>query len=202
MLSGHVNSQNVRRYAPLKSSDPAGGRPEHFVVEKPTFSPKLTVFCGIRRDGTFGLTFYHDKTMDGRKYHQLLQYRVLPELRNWNGGDLQRLVWTQDGAPCHVTNANMRYLDSQFGDRVVSRKFIRGHDWPARSPDLNPCDFFLWGYLKSKVYTPRPVTIDHLQANIEREVAALDPQMIGRALRDVKARCERVITNNGGHIES
>ena len=48
----------------------------------------------------------------------------------------------------------MRYLDNMFQDRVISRKPIRGRDWPARSPDLNPCDFCLWGYLKSKVNQP------------------------------------------------
>ena len=42
--------------------------------------------------------------------------------------------------------------------------------WPPRSPDLNPCDFFLWGYLKSKVYEPLPKTLDDLKANIEREI--------------------------------
>ena len=156
LLSGHVNSQNIRRYAPLKASDPLnGGRPDHFVVDKPTFSLKLMVFCGIKRDGTFGLKFYKNKTMDGRTYHSLLQYNVLPELRVWNGGDLRRLVWTQDGAPCHVTLNNMLYLDAQFGDRVVSRKPIQGRDWPARSPDLNPCDFFLWGLFEVQSVQPK-----------------------------------------------
>ena len=120
LLSGHVNSQNVRRYAPHRAADPVnGGRPEHFTVDKPTFSQKLMVFCGIRRVGTFGLKFYQNQTMDGRAYHTLLQYHVLPDLRQWNGGRLDRLVWTQDGAPCHVTLSNMRYLDTQFTDRVV-----------------------------------------------------------------------------------
>ena len=37
------------RYAPLKTSDPVrGGRPAHFAVDKPTFSPKIMVFCGVR----------------------------------------------------------------------------------------------------------------------------------------------------------
>ena len=41
-LNGCVNSQNVRRYAPLKSSDPMnGGRPDHFVVIKTIASPKV-----------------------------------------------------------------------------------------------------------------------------------------------------------------
>ena len=27
---------------------------------------------------------------------------------------------------------------------------------PARSPDLTACDYFLWGFLKSKVYVTMP----------------------------------------------
>ena len=74
------------------------------------------VFCGLKIDGCFGLKFYRNETMNGFSYHSLLQYHVLPELRQWNGGSLATLVWQQDGAPCHVTNRNMQYLDSQFGD--------------------------------------------------------------------------------------
>ena len=38
------------------------------------------------------------------------------------------------------------------------KKFIKNCDigWPLRSPDMTPCDFFLWGYLKAKVYEQRP----------------------------------------------
>ena len=91
LLSGHVNSQNIRRYAELKSSNPeTGGRPEHFVHEKPTFSKKVMVFLGCHRDGTWGLKFYHEETMDGDKYHSLLQYHALPQIREWNGGNLDR----------------------------------------------------------------------------------------------------------------
>ena len=27
--------------------------------------------------------------------------------------------------------------------------------WPPRSPDLTPCDFFLWGYVKDNAYKPQ-----------------------------------------------
>ena len=40
--------------------------------------------------------------------------------------------------------------------------------WPPRSPDLNPCDFYVWGHLKAMAYNPLPKTLDDLQANIER----------------------------------
>jgi hypothetical protein len=34
---------------------------------------------------------------------------------------------------------------------------------------MNPCDYFLWGYLKSRIYNPLPKDLDDLKANIERE---------------------------------
>ncbi|GFW73585.1 uncharacterized protein TNCV_1540401 [Trichonephila clavipes] len=38
-------------------------------------------------------------------------------------------------------------LKHHFTDeRVISRQFL--HLWPPRSPDLNPCDFWLWGHLR------------------------------------------------------
>ena len=93
------------------------------------------------------------------------------------------------------------YLNRQFQKRVLSRTPIRGLDWPARSPDLNPCDFCLWGYLKSKVYTPRPTTLDQLEVNIRREVEALDPDMMRRAILDMRSRARLCIAKNGGHFE-
>ncbi|GBN65801.1 hypothetical protein AVEN_85675-1, partial [Araneus ventricosus] len=32
--------------------------------------------------------------------------------------------------------------------------------WPSRSPDLNPCDFWLWGYLKDVVFST-PIVDSH-----------------------------------------
>lgn len=46
-----------------------------------------------------------------------------------------------------------------------SLKLARG---PPRSCDLSPLDYVLWGYLKSKVYTNRPHTLDALWLNSER----------------------------------
>ena len=103
----------------------------------------------MKRDSTFGLTTFRQCEMMNRpRYHQLLQFTVLPKLRAWKGGNLDNLWWQQDGAPCLVTSLNMRYLDNQSQNRVLSRKPIHGLDWLARSLDLNPRNFCLWGYLK------------------------------------------------------
>ncbi len=56
-------------------------------------------------------------------------------------------------------------MASKFG-----QKFLAKGTWPALSPDLNPCDYFLWVYLKDRVYKPMPKTLDDLKVNIEREI--------------------------------
>ncbi|GBM27289.1 hypothetical protein AVEN_208448-1 [Araneus ventricosus] len=50
---------------------------------------------------------------------------------------------------------------------------------PPRSPDLKPCDFFLWGYVKDKVYVPpMPTTLQALQERITAVVTDIDGNML------------------------
>ncbi|GBN31911.1 hypothetical protein AVEN_236560-1 [Araneus ventricosus] len=56
---------------------------------------------------------------------------------------------------------------------------LRGDiSWPARFPDLSPCDYFLSGYLKSKVYKNRPRTTEELTAAILEEIAAMTKRVM------------------------
>ncbi|GFT73000.1 hypothetical protein TNCV_1976971 [Trichonephila clavipes] len=48
-----------------------------------------------------------------------------------------------------------------LGDRLISR--FGPVNWPPRSCDLTPLDYFLWGYVKSLVYADKPQTRDHLE---------------------------------------
>ena len=58
-----------------------------------------------------------------------------------------------------------------------------------------------WGYLKSKVYSPRPATLNELQANIIREVVQIDPAMMRRAMLDMRERAVKCIAAGDGHFE-
>ena len=49
----------------------------------------------------------------------------------------------------HIANAILDLLQQRFGDGVISRK--TDYQWAAYSPDLNPLDFFLWGYANDDV---------------------------------------------------
>jgi hypothetical protein len=51
-------------------------------------------------------------------------------------------------------------------------------EFPPRSPDLTPMDFFLWGHIKDKVYSRNPRIIDDLKATIVRECEAIPRAML------------------------
>ena len=61
-------------------------------------------------------------------------------------------------------------------------------EWPPRSTDLTPCDYFLWGYLKAKVFQHRPRYVEALKEAIRNEVAALPPEMIRRVMENFRER--------------
>ena len=58
--------------------------------------------------------------------------------------------------------------------------------WPARSPDLTPCDSFLWGYMKDKVFEPpQLVSIPDLKNRITAVVETITPDVHRCTVRTV-----------------
>jgi hypothetical protein len=69
---------------------------------------------------------------------------------------------------------------------ILTPHFLQGRrgaiEWPSLSPDLTPLDFFLWGYLKSKVYFNRPNNLDELRQRIRAEVEHITPEVLAKCL--------------------
>ena len=107
--------------------------------------------------------------------------------------DYKKYYFQQDGASPHTSK---NYLRSKFGEKFIDKK-----KWPPRSPDLNPCDYFLWGYLKSRVYNPLPKDLNDLKANIEREIKNISTDT-QNAILNFSKRCDLVIKAKGGHIDN
>ncbi|GFW17961.1 DUF4817 domain-containing protein [Trichonephila clavipes] len=89
------------------------------------------------------------------------------------------LWFQQNGATCHTARATIDLLKDTFGDRRISR--FGPVNWPPRSCDLTPLDYFLWGHVKSLVYADKPQTLDHLEDNIRRVIADIRPQMLEKS---------------------
>ncbi|GFW88535.1 transposable element Tcb2 transposase [Trichonephila clavipes] len=85
----------------------------------------------------------HNVTVNGDRYRAMITNFFIPELNNH---DVQELWFQQDGATCHTDRATIDLMKDTFGDRLISR--FGPVNWPPRSCDLTPLDYFLWGYVK------------------------------------------------------
>ena len=66
---------------------------------------------------------------------------------------------------------------------------------------MNPCDSFLWGYLKEAVYKPLPESMDDLKATIKREFRAIPEVMIKKAVFGMKSRAMKLVEFEGKAFE-
>ncbi|GFW90168.1 uncharacterized protein TNCV_1789891 [Trichonephila clavipes] len=116
----------------------------------------------------------------------------IPELNNH---DVQELWFQQDGATCHTARATIDLLKDTFGDRLISR--CGPVNWPPRSCDLTPLDYFLRGYVKSLVYADKPQTLDHLEDNIRRVIADIRSQMLEKVIESWTSRLDYIRASRG-----
>ncbi|GFT70242.1 putative transposable element [Trichonephila clavipes] len=108
------------------------------------------------------------------------------------------LWFQQDSATCHTAHATIDLLKDTFGDRLISH--FGPVNWPPRSCDLTPLDYFLWGYVKSLVYADNPQTLDHLEANIRRVIADIRPQMLEKVIENWTSRLDYIRASRSSHM--
>ncbi|GFX48168.1 uncharacterized protein TNCV_4115031 [Trichonephila clavipes] len=104
---------------------------------------RLTVWCALWAGGIIGPYFFkndegHNVTVKGDRYRATITNFFLPELNNH---DVQELWFQQDGATCHTARATIHLLKDTLGNRLISR--FGPVNWPPRSCDLTPLDYFL-----------------------------------------------------------
>ena len=75
--------------------------------------------------------------------------------------------------------------------------------WPPRSPDLTPCDFFLWGFIKSKVYSEQSATIEELKEKIKKAFQEhIMVQICRQVMTGYQQRLQRYLENQGDQVET
>ncbi|XP_050342348.1 uncharacterized protein LOC126768367 [Nymphalis io] len=171
--------------------------------QKPLHSPKVTVWAALSASGIIGPYFYEDQrsrpvTVNTQRYIAMLQNFFAPALQDYSGFN-QRTWFQQDGATCHTSNDSIAAVREIFGQKVISK---RGDiNWPPRSPDLSPMDFFLWGYLKSKVFNNNPQSIEELKENIREEIQNISPNTCRAVMENVRSRLQECQIKQGTHLD-
>ena len=109
------------------------------------------------------------------------------------------LWFQQDGATAHTAVSSTAAFRRLFPQRAISR--FGAVPWPPRSPDLTAPGFFLWGYLRSKVYSTRLTDLHALKKNIWEEIAKILEETLQAVMRSFLTRVHLRIEEGGGHLK-
>lgn len=169
------------------------------VIQQSRFQHRFSVnvWAGIVGDRLLGPHVLPAR-LTGASYLDFLQ-NVLPEYLD--DVPLQLLWFMHDGAPPHIFLAVRNFLNVSY-PRWIGRG---GHrPWPARSPDLNPLDFFLWGYMKTLVYDGNEIDSEEdLRQRIFTAARRIreEPGTFQRVRENLHRRIDACLRSQGGHIE-
>ena len=102
----------------------------------------MTVWCGLWSGGIIGPFFFKSDagatvTVNGIRYRAMINQFLFLKIDDIEADD----IWfQQDGATCHTANETINLLQEKFGESIISRN--GPVNWPPRSCDLTPLDFF------------------------------------------------------------
>ena len=104
----------------------------------------------------------------------------------------------QDGATWHTSGETIGLLREKFPGRVISRN--GDYNWPPRSCDLTPLDFFLWDYVKDEVYTDAAQSIQELKEKIRAVIDEIEPQTCENVMENFMKKAWSCKRSRRGHI--
>jgi hypothetical protein len=187
-VHGSVNHQNFRYWS---EENP------NWFREEPLHSPRVTVWAAIGCQAVIGPVFI-EGNVTGASYLTLLQQQLFPALEQLANFD--SIIFMQDGAPPHWSLSVRNWLAASFPERWMGRG-SPNLPWPPYSPDLTPCDFFLWGWIKSRVYREPVADVGELRQRIEEAFMELSPFTVEAAINSYEGRLRRCIEVGGQSVE-
>lgn len=158
----------------------------------------VNVWCGIINGYIVGPYLYHDN-LTGARYLDFLQNDLQLLLRNLPV-QLDTMWFHQDGAGPHNHHNVINYLNQTYPGRWIGTNGVLR--WPARSPDITPLDFYLWGFLKSEVYKEPIEDMADLYNKIYASVAAINRHTLLKVCRsELLNRFTMCVNENGNNFE-
>ncbi|KAK3931313.1 Transposable element Tc1 transposase, partial [Frankliniella fusca] len=197
---GHFNGHNFHHWA---QENPHCTAETHIQG-----SWKINVWAGVLHNKIIGPHFFEEnENLNQFNYSHLLRHQ-LPEMLEDTPLNILRSCWfMQDGAAPHTSRRAREILnsDQHYGwQNKWIGKYSNVQTWPPRSPDLTPCDFWLWGTLKSRLFPVKGARYENredLIAAVERECRAISEEEITRLWECMLRRFGACLAADGGHFE-
>ena len=113
----------------------------------PLHDAKICIWCTISSERIIGPIFFWN-TVVFRTYVNDILTSFFRELTD---RERDAAFFQQDSATAHTAVISMCEIERMFHDRIISRDL-----WPAHSPDMTACGFYLWDRLRNPMYKTNP----------------------------------------------
>lgn len=163
-------------------------------LETKSHAKSLMVWAAFSHHGALRPIFVDPGAKVNRTYYinQILKPMMINAPELYPGGDY---TFQQDSASSHTARDTVQFL---LDNNIT---FIPPDKWLPNSPYCAPCDYYLWGYLKSKVYKHKVENVNQLKRAISFELKNIPQFMLDNALRSWPGLCSQIHNEHGGHIE-
>ncbi|XP_029659319.1 uncharacterized protein LOC115233172 [Formica exsecta] len=158
----------------------------------------INVWAGVIANRVIG-PYFLPPCLNGEIYADFLENQLPLLLADVPLRVRAELIYQQDGAPAHFSRQVRQILNARFPEKWMGRG--GPISWPARSPDLNVLDFFVWGYVKSIIEHRRNDTEEEVRQAILAAFNTITLKMAHRVTRNVVRRAELCVQERGSHFE-
>lgn len=158
-------------------------------------SPGVMVWGGVAKFGRSPLIFVDPGAKVNAIYYQTV---ILEKLKQWcisSHHSMDNITLQQDWAPAHRAKSTKAWL------RANKMDFLDEHVYPAASPDLNPMDYSIWGWMQQKLRETNLSSVDDLKAKLVEIWDSLDQSSIDLAIDQLPDRLDRLLYVNGARFE-
>lgn len=154
------------------------------------------VWAGVIGENIIG-PYFIEENVNTEVYLELLGDSILPRLQELNYNP-ETIIYQHDGAPAHRSRDAVDWLNDNIPQWIGFNGEIK---WPPRSPDLTPLDFFVWPYIKHKVYQMAPETMEDLKECVINAFNTITPNMLQNVHANILKRLRMCLAVDGNHIE-
>ena len=129
--------------------------------------------------GTVASLGHVSSKMSNELYRAMLKEFLFPKIEK---DDMDDIWFQQDVATWYTPNAAIDVLRTVFENRIIIR--YPDVNWPPRSCDLTPLDYFLWGAVTDKCSANYPETIGALKHEAKVAIHGIEAQTVENVLKN------------------
>uniref|UniRef100_A0A0N5BMS3 DUF659 domain-containing protein n=1 Tax=Strongyloides papillosus TaxID=174720 RepID=A0A0N5BMS3_STREA len=100
-----------------------------------------------------------------------------------------------DWASAHKAKTTIQFLETKIGS------FLTKDLWPTNSPNLNPLDFSVWGFMEEQLRSRNIKNLVTLRRELTKIWNNLDVNYLRRTIDSIKKRINACIKADGDHFE-